>query len=139
MKKELQVSFTDVKPVDIKAFPEMQELLKDIGICLDYNAQGNLDLIITKDYYGIKSRNAGRHRRVSNVTYADIIYMLNQGMTDKTILQQIGMASATYFRHKKDMVQSDYYRRLDKDRLNDLDYLRQGVTGEDGCNLDKFF
>lgn len=48
-----------------------------------------------------------------------------QSMRDQDIASEIGMAIATYRRHKKVMKESAYYHTLDLNRLNDKDYLDQ--------------
>ena len=90
------------------------------------------DLVISirpSTYHQKKSRGAGRHRTYAkNVQgichYSDIVYMM-QSMRDQDIASEIGMAIATYRRHKKVMKESAYYHTLDLNRLNDKDYLDQ--------------
>ena len=49
---------------------------------------------------------------------------MQQTMKDTEILETTGMTSATYYRHKKAMKESAYYKRLDKTKLNDAAYLK---------------
>lgn len=70
--------------------------------------------------------------------YSDIVWM-NQKMTDEDLRKKLvtktynvntggydekPISQATYYRRKKKMKSSVYYERLDKNRLNDLEYLR---------------
>lgn len=79
------------------------------------------------------ARNAGRHKKLTYTDdngvwrYSDVVYML-QTMTDQQVYTAIGMASSTYYRHKKELLQSAYYASLDKDSLQDKDYL-ESVSG----------
>ena len=53
--------------------------------------------------------------------YTDLTYMVEK--------KNVPMAPATYYRKKKRMTQSDWYRGLDRDRCTDIDYLRN-VPGD---------
>ena len=44
-------------------------------------------------------------------------------MTDQQIADKIGMKIATYYRHKKKLRESKYFKELDQNRLDDREYL----------------
>lgn len=75
----------------------------------------------------VRHSTAGRGRTMTEYKYSNII-LLMQIMTDKEIAEQVGMPMATYYRHKKAMKDSLYYRSLDKEKLGDVEYL-QSVNG----------
>lgn len=82
----------------------------------------------------MQNRYAGRRRKVlqknpelgyestNYYRYSDIVYMLKT-KKDKEIAEIIGMKIATYYRHKRKMKESDYYKNLDMNRLQDKKYL----------------
>lgn len=84
--------------------------------------------------------------------YSDVLFLLQQ-MTDTEVMKKLSgryrkrqiekgyrtlkyvpepssMAPATFYRHKKRMMESSWYKSLDKNRLDDLDYLHS-VPGDD--------
>lgn len=117
-------------------YAKIKEMLKEVGIYLDIT-DNVLYLGIMQDIYNkCKTRNAGRRmntfqndRKKNNkcYRYADIVFML-QNMTDKKICEKIKIPQATYYRHKKRLLESDYYKSLDVNKLNDKKYL-QSVDG----------
>lgn len=122
----------EVKDSDIKKNAEkleqMKKALDKVGFSL--NVDHNILSIYMRvhDYAASTTRNAGRKKskvKVNDGTifYSDIVYMM-QTMTDKEISDKINMKIATYYRHKKELKESNYYRFLDKNKLNDLDYLQ---------------
>lgn len=127
------VSLTyEVTDSDVKKNVAKLELMKDalakvgFSLTVDHNILGIY--MDNYDYTVSTTRNAGRKKskvRFNGVTifYSDIVYMM-QTMTDKEICNKIQMKIATYYRHKKDMIESTYFRLLDKNRLTDLEYLK---------------
>lgn len=114
-------------------FPVMQQVLRDAGVCIDL--YDNLLVIgINGVQYRInRTRYAGRGKRYAKIDgnlcqYSDIVWM-SLTMQDKQIADKIGMKIATYYRHKKKMRESDYYKSLDRNRINDREYLRS-VPGD---------
>ena len=117
-------------------YDQIKKLLEEVGVFLDVS-NGELYLSVVYDIYnGVKKRNAGRRRSVFrdenqknyiHYTYADIVFML-QSMTDKEICEKTGIPQATFYRHKKRLKESLYYKSLDMNRLNDKKYL-QSVSG----------
>lgn len=108
---------------------EMKQLLADVGIFL-WVEDGKLTLSKSSSYERKKTRYAGRRKThalkdefgIEAYRYADIVCMM-QSMMDKDIAERIKMPIATFYRHKKKLVESSYYNSLDKDRLSDLQYL----------------
>ena len=47
-----------------------------------------------------------------------------QIMTDRETAERINMPIATFYRHKKIMKSSSYYKTLDKNKMDDLEYLK---------------
>ena len=103
------------------------ELMADAGFILKIE---NDELIISIDaskLSKVKHSTAGRGRTITKYKFSDIISMM-QHMTDKEIAEKIGMPMATYYRHKKSLKDSIYYRSLDKEKFGDADYL-ESVSG----------
>lgn len=117
--------------MNTKNYDKMREALKAVGIWLDVS-DGELRLSIYEDQYDrILHRNAGRKKSYAEnkeaggyipYTYADIVYMM-QTMNNKQIIDKIKMPMTTFYRRKKALETSDYYKSLDKNRLEDKDYL----------------
>lgn len=57
------------------------------------------------------------------IHYSDVIFMM-QNMSDKEIMNALNIKFATYYRHKKAMLDSDFYLMADKKRLSDPDYIK---------------
>lgn len=122
------------KTANATNFETMKMALNEVGIRLDIK-NGELVLSLYKyKYLRRKTRNAGTKKQRARGTdgnaylYSDILLM-QQTMKDTDILETIGMTSATYYRHKKAMKESAYYKRLDKAKLNDTIYLKS-VEGD---------
>lgn len=81
-------------------------------------------------YYG----GGGTYESPIYYRYSDIVYML-QTMTNKEIYAKLGMKPATYYRHKKELNESEYVKKLDKNRLQDMEYL----TSEELTRLNRHF
>ena len=56
--------------------------------------------------------------------YTDIILKLNQGTDLKEMLNYTNMAQATYYRHLKAMKESESYKQIDINRLDDVEYIK---------------
>ncbi len=109
---------------------ELKEALYRHGIILNAS-DAALSVFIDHKYYNeVNSRNAGRKRKRTKSAdggsyyYSDIVYML-QKMTVAEAIKETGIPQASFFRHKKAMLNSPYYKQLDKKKLNDLDYLKE--------------
>lgn len=73
------------------------------------------------------TRMAGRKLSKTYVKFSDVVYM-QQTMKVKEIIEKLGMSKTSYYRHEKRLKNSYYYRKLDKSRLDDKEYL-QSVDG----------
>lgn len=117
-----------------KNLEKMKEALSAVGILLNVE-DGNLSLsIYPEGYIRTKERNAGRRKKTAwnkeekskgiykFYKYSDIVFMM-QSMKDQEIATKIGMPIATYYRHKKTMKESNYYKSLDLNKLGDKEYL----------------
>ena len=122
-----------------KNLEKMKEALEEVGVRLDV-MDGRLSLSIYPNrYVRTRNRNAGRRKKVvwneekskkgqwEIYKYSDIVFMM-QTMKDQEIADKIGMPIATYYRHKKTMKESRYYKSLDLNKLRDKEYL-DGVNG----------
>ena len=103
--------------------------LEDSGFIFEIKDNTLLLGISESKYVRNKYRNAGRNMkpilRKDNFLpyrYSDIIYLLNS-YTDKYIYTKLKISSATYYRHKREMINSDYYKNLDSNYITDLSYL----------------
>ena len=115
-----------------KNYEKMREALEAVGIWMDIE-NGELFLTIYPEgYMRAKNRNAGRSRKYAAkrdeksydfYRYSDIVYMLNC-KKDQEIADEIGMPIATYYRHKKTMKESLYYKSLDQEQMNNYEYLK---------------
>ena len=110
---------------EISLFNELSKEAKKRGVNL--SMLGDRIYITLNDdvYVSRMNRGAGRHTVTSNNTvikntsigeldsiyyYSDIVEMLNQNIKDKDIMEIIGMKPATYFRHKKKMMESRFMK-----------------------------
>lgn len=124
-------------------FDAIKKILEDIGIYINNDSDDGIIVISVNGYvcYNKKTRSAGRRDVHGYVDYrksrygfgdvcmySDVVWML-QTMTDKQIAAKIGMKIATYYRHKKALKETGYYKSLDLNRLSDLAYL-QSVDGD---------
>ena len=114
---------------------KIQSLVGSLGVALELDKD---DLYISVDANVLsfkKKRNAGNKRKKVKsgnlekpfIRYSDIVYRFSY-MSDAAIMKEIGMAKATYYRHKKTLIRSDYYKSLDKSRISDKGYL-EGIDG----------
>lgn len=131
---------------------KMKELLTKVGVYFNI-ADDTLVLKVrdtfdpagvrTSTYNKITKRNAGRkpkaiarpnHAAAPNEPYyilcSDIVYMM-QTMHDYEIYAYLGISEASYYRRKRKLLKSDYYTSLDKERLTDIEYLRD--SGSRDC------
>lgn len=107
---------------------KVQNALKDVGVFLDVKDNVLRLSINSISYNSNKTRYAGRRKKVFRndnegyYKYSDVVYMM-QSMKDNDIADTIGIPIATYRRHKKEMLESEYYQTLDKNKLHDKEYL----------------
>ena len=113
----------------------MKEALEKVGFYLSVE-DGVLSLsMMSGSYATVTTRNAGRRKTFAwkngdILRYSDIVLMM-QTMTDQEISDKIHMKIATYYRHKKEMRESDYFKSLDQNKLRDEEYLKS-VKGNYG-------
>lgn len=119
-------------------------ILGEYGIELEIKneREGKVLSIWTKPEYHLErnTRNAGRRKTFALqknqdgeslsefYKYSDVVYMM-QSKKDDEIMEILGMAAATYYRHKKTMKESEYYKNLEQSKLADQDYLKS-VEGD---------
>lgn len=127
------------KAINQESFQRIKELLYDVGVNLRVDMENStlrLSLNGSK-YYRVVKRGAGSRSQVVHVpnglppngntnmcTYADVVYLLASGLNNIQLRDKLKMSNGSYWRHKREMVQSVYYKSLDQERLGDLDYLR---------------
>lgn len=124
------------KESNVEAFEAIQKALFDSGISLEISHGNELTLMLHSGLYEErKKRNAGRREKnfllpsslaeeLGHVTlrYADIVF-LEQSKTSAEICSMTGISQSTYFRHKRKLLESAFYKNLDRNRLSDHDYL----------------
>lgn len=113
-------------------FDTVKKLLKEVGVWLDIKDGEMYISIFASQFLRAKNRYAGRRDKICSYhdkngkiefyRYSDIVFML-QTMTDKEIAEKIDMKIATYYRHKKKLKESEYFKSLDLNRLQDKNYL----------------
>lgn len=136
---KLQPGYDTYWDLNRRNYEKMREALEVVGVWLDVENDELSLSIYPERYIRIKDRNAGRRQKVAwkqeeyakgnyeLYKYADIVFMM-QTMKDQEVADKIGMPIATYYRHKKMMKESDYFKSLDLNRLRDKEYL-DGVAG----------
>lgn len=122
-----------------KNYEKMRAALEAVGVWLDVDGDDLYLSIYPERYIRVKDRNAGRRQKLvwnkdeyekgiyESYKYADIVFMM-QTMKDQEVADTIGMPIATYYRHKKSLRESAYFKSLDLNRLRDKEYL-DGVEG----------
>lgn len=120
---------------DTETLQELQEALSLVGVML-YTDDNSVTIKLNPDKYSsVKDRAAGRRRKMTlkkasekyePYRYSDIILMMNT-MSDKDIMETIKMTEPTFYRHKRTMVNSDYYKNLDNAKIGNADYLKSLV------------
>ena len=121
-----------------KNLPIIIEALKAIHINLSIE-ENELSLFIPASYYNeCHNRNAGRHKKIMSRTgeyetyelfgkrksffsgeklmYSDIVPLMLK-KSDADIIKQLNIPRATYYRHKKILMDSSYYQSIEKDKL----------------------
>lgn len=119
------ITSIDIKPkTDLdklkSAYASVFEQLEHIGLTISQK-KGKIELIFDQDQYNsIVLRGAGRKRvefmteQGDKIKCIDIVSMLKT-MPDYEIMEKIGMKKATYYRHKKAMMESDWYKQYFQD------------------------
>lgn len=109
----------------------------DIELKINNDSDGRKLTFWTKPEYHLErnTRNAGRRKTFALqkdkqgdeiddfYRYSDVVYMM-QSKKDDEIMKILGMAPATYYRHKKGMKESEYYKKLDPSKLTNREYLK---------------
>lgn len=116
-------------------FEKVKEALDAVGIFLNIDKDRNtLSISVSPYQYGrVKNRYAGRKTKGAVkgkdenslfvfYKYSDVVFML-QSMKDAEIAEILRMPIATYYRHKKKMKESNYYKSLDMNKVLDKEYL----------------
>lgn len=124
----------DYSELHRKNYEKMKKALEAVGIWLNVEDDELRLSIYPEGYVRTKERNAGRRTRsvwkkeemekgnYELYKYSDIVFMM-QSMKDQDIADKIGMPIATFYRHKKAMKASNYFKKLDLNRLSDKEYL----------------
>lgn len=134
-KLKLSYELAENGKTDNDTYHKIQAALEDAGFIFSVKNDKLTIEVLESKYVRNRFRNAGRKpksvQRKDNFLsyrYSDIVCMM-QTMTDKEIYGKIGMPSATYYRHKKELMSSNYYKQLDKNKLTDISYLKT-VSGD---------
>lgn len=122
-----------------KNYEKMKEALAAVGVWFDVEEDELRLTIYPEGYIRAKERNAGRRKAAAwkqekldmgeyeLYQYSDIVFMM-QTKKDADVAAEIRMPIATFYRHKKAMKESAYYKSLDLNRLRDKEYL-ESVAG----------
>lgn len=116
-------------------YEEIKKLLEDVGCYLKLE-DGILSISLRTSsnsvYMQKRKRNSGKKKRLfrnmdsSNpsdyLKFSDIVYLM-QSMTDKAIFTKHNIPIQTYYRHKKRLLESIYYKSLDTEKMNNIEYL----------------
>lgn len=133
---KLDSSDNTFEKMNLKNIKKMQDALDQVGILLDVTGGELILSILPEKYTRKKNRDAGRHKKYvtfmednmsKTCRYSDVVYFM-QSLSGKEIAQKLSMPIATYHRHKKSLIESDYFKSLDLNRLNDRQYL-ESITG----------
>ena len=103
------------------SLPRFQEILKKAGIHLEVD-DGTLRIfLIPEDYVRNQTRYAGVRRKTRKKNaegatydeniyrYSDIVALWGEGKKEEEMLNLTGMPRATYYRHKKALLESNFY------------------------------
>ncbi|MDO4615712.1 MAG: hypothetical protein Q4B15_08800 [Lachnospiraceae bacterium] len=71
-----------------------------------------------------RHHNSGRPKFVSDYTYIDVLIFKAQRKSEKEILDLLGCKRTTYYDCLKKLKQSYLWEELDKDQLNNIEYLK---------------
>jgi len=125
------------KKKDKERFEAAKDALKAVGVDLSYN-DGRLSMRMDSEMYlNVATRKAGpkskkilspsyQDNKGHTMYYSDVLIMM-QNMSDAEIIRELKVPKATYYRHKKAMLESEYYKELDKTRLDDEEYLKEAI------------
>ncbi|MBO4373928.1 MAG: hypothetical protein J5829_02365 [Lachnospiraceae bacterium] len=118
-----------------KSFDNLKSLFEDVGIHMDIKGSDLVLSVFPADYLKKRCRGAGRRRAVAwkhngieAYRFSDVVYLM-QDNKDNQIISILDMAQATYYRHKKNLYLSEYYKKLDPERVSDIEYLKS-VDGD---------
>ncbi len=139
----IKYNVTDVpgfEKFNAKYLPIITEALKAIHINLSVSEDNELSLFIPASYYNeYHRRNAGRRKKIMSrsgeyisletesghkktfyegekLMYSDILPLLLTS-TDTEIIKKLNIPRATYYRHKKTLMESKYYQSIDEEHL----------------------
>lgn len=117
---------------DPEAIKKLTKALAKVGVYLDLYPEDLYISIIPRAYANATRRYAGPRKKFIRVTdesgkqklitYADVIPLM-QTLPEEAVYEMLRMAPATYYRHKKAMRETDYFKSLDPSRLDDAEYL----------------
>ncbi|MBR5377482.1 MAG: hypothetical protein IK139_09405 [Lachnospiraceae bacterium] len=118
-----------------KNFENLKSLFEEVGVYMDIKGGNLLLSVFPAEYLKKRTRGAGRRRTVAwkrrgieAYRFSDVVYMMKD-KNDRQIISILEMPQATYYRHKKNLYLSDYYRNLDRERIADIGYLKS-VEGD---------
>ncbi len=118
-----------------KSYESLKKLCEEVGVYLDVRDNRLVLSVFPAAYIRKRCRNAGRRRVVAwkrpgleAYRFSDVVYLLRE-KNDREMIEILNMPQATYYRHKKNLRMSSYYKKLDKDRLGEKEYLKS-VEGD---------
>ena len=114
---------------------KLKEALSHVGIELNYTKSTLTISVDPQNFVRAYTRKSGPKDKKrtfktneigvkgDTVQYSDVVTMMLKKMKDTEIMAEFNMPPATYYRHKKAMMNSDYYKSIDWDRVNEDGYL----------------
>lgn len=126
------------KEINAKSYLKIKAALNSVGVYLNIE-NGEVTLTMSETIHAQKAkRHAGRKESVAFkndengykiLKYSDIVYML-QFKTRDQICKDTGISKSTFYRKGIKMKESNYYKTLDRNRLEDKEYLEQHEGNE---------
>ena len=114
---------------------KLKEALSHVGIDLEYTKSTLTICVDPQNFVRAYTRKSGPKDKKrtfktneigvkgETVQYSDVVNMLLDKMKDTEIMAELNMPPATYYRHKKALMNSDYYKSIDWDRVDEDGYL----------------
>ena len=118
---------------DPEEFKHLDEVLDRVGVYI-FMDEKRLHICLLPRYMDATRQTSGRRRKRavcgdSLVRFSDVVLMMGKKIKDAEIAEAVGLPIATYRRHKKTMLESDYYKGLDPERIGEEEYLKS-VPGD---------
>ena len=125
--REFSVRLAKAKDYDPCDLEVMAQLMGDVGFVMEVKGD-YLSITVDANKLPLVNRaRSGRKKKETEYRYSDIMYMLEE-MNDKEVAEKIGLPMATFYRHKRTLMNSEYYRAIPPMMRGDRAYL-ESVEG----------